>query len=52
MDVDRNENTLGRLGLPEEVTSLVVFPAGTESSFCNGAEYAVDGGMTAGSAFG
>ncbi|WP_063037959.1 SDR family oxidoreductase [Nocardia pseudovaccinii] len=52
VDVDRNENTLARLGLPEEVTSLVVFLASTESSFCNGAEYVIDGGMTAGSTFG
>ncbi|WP_433755609.1 glucose 1-dehydrogenase [Nocardia sp. CA-135398] len=50
--VDRAENTLARLGLPEEVTSLVVFLASTESSYCNGAEYVVDGGMTAGSTFG
>ncbi|MFE9328107.1 SDR family oxidoreductase [Nocardia sp. NPDC052278] len=50
--VDRAENTLARLGLPAEVTSLVVFLASTESSYCNGAEYVVDGGMTAGSTFG
>lgn len=50
--VDRDGNTLARLGLPEEVTSLVVFLASAESSYCNGAEYVVDGGMTAGSTFG
>ncbi|WP_433634925.1 SDR family oxidoreductase [Nocardia sp. CA-120079] len=50
--VDRDANTLARLGLPEEVTSVVVFLASTESSYCNGGEYVVDGGMTAGSTFG
>lgn len=48
--LDRGANTLARLGLPEEVTPLVVFLASTESSYCNGAEYVVDGGMTAGRA--
>lgn len=48
--LDRGANTLKRLGLPEEVTSLVVYLASTESSYCNGAEYVVDGGMTAGRA--
>ncbi|MTE13730.1 SDR family oxidoreductase [Nocardia aurantiaca] len=48
--LDRGENTLTRLGLPEEVTPLVVFLASHESSYCNGGEYVVDGGMTAGRA--
>ncbi|WP_067805309.1 SDR family oxidoreductase [Nocardia beijingensis] len=52
LDVDRAENTRARLGLPEEVSSLVVFLASTESSYCNGAEFVVDGGMTAGAAVG
>ncbi|MEU8895880.1 SDR family oxidoreductase [Nocardia sp. NPDC048505] len=49
-EVDRGSNPLARLGLPEEVTPLVVFLASTESSYCNGAEYVVDGGMTSGRA--
>ncbi|MFE7723504.1 SDR family oxidoreductase [Nocardia rhizosphaerihabitans] len=49
--IDRGDNTLGRLGLPEEVTDLVVFLASGESSYCTGAEFVVDGGMTAGSTF-
>ncbi|WP_405138214.1 glucose 1-dehydrogenase [Nocardia sp. NBC_01388] len=48
--VDRASNPLARLGVPEEVTPLVVFLASEESSYCNGAEYIVDGGMTAGRA--
>lgn len=48
--LDRGANTLARLGLPEEVTPLVVFLASEESSYCNGAEFVVDGGMTAGRA--
>lgn len=50
--VDREADTLKRLGAPEEVTSLVVFLASSESSYCSGAEFVVDGGMTAGSTFG
>ncbi|WP_444980102.1 SDR family oxidoreductase [Nocardia amikacinitolerans] len=49
--IDRGDNTLRRLGLPEEVTELVVFLAAEESSYCTGAEFVVDGGMTAGSTF-
>ncbi|MFF0487648.1 SDR family oxidoreductase [Nocardia sp. NPDC003482] len=45
---DRDADPRARLGLPEEVSSLVVFLASTESSYCTGAEYLVDGGMTAG----
>ncbi|WP_024804025.1 SDR family oxidoreductase [Nocardia sp. BMG51109] len=47
--IDRAENTLTRLGEPEEVTPLVVYLASEESSYCTGGEYVVDGGMTAGS---
>ncbi|MFE6857717.1 SDR family oxidoreductase [Nocardia sp. NPDC057668] len=48
--VDRAANPLARLGSPAEVTSMVVFLASEESSYCNGAEFVVDGGMTAGRA--
>ncbi|MBB5917562.1 3alpha(or 20beta)-hydroxysteroid dehydrogenase [Nocardia transvalensis] len=47
--IDRNENTLERLGTPEEVSGMVVYLASTESSYCTGAEFLVDGGMTTGS---
>ena len=50
--VDRGENVRARLGLPAEVSDLVVFLASTESSYCTGAEFVVDGGMTAGSVVG
>jgi 3alpha(or 20beta)-hydroxysteroid dehydrogenase len=39
---------LGRPGKPEEVATFVVFLASDESSFSTGAEFVVDGGMTAG----
>jgi 3alpha(or 20beta)-hydroxysteroid dehydrogenase len=39
---------LGRMAQPEEVSSLVLFLASDESSFVSGAEYVIDGAMTAG----
>ncbi|MFF0634667.1 SDR family oxidoreductase [Nocardia sp. NPDC004151] len=45
---DRAANPLARLGTPQEVTDVVVFLASQESSYCNAAEFVVDGGMTAG----
>lgn len=52
VEVDRGANVRARLGLPAEVSDLVVFLASTESSYCTGAEFVVDGGMTAGSVVG
>ena len=43
---------LGRAGTVEEVAGLVVFLASDESSYINGAEIAVDGGVTATHGFG
>ena len=40
-----------RAGTPEEVADLMVFLASDESSYCTGAEFVIDGGMTAGSTF-
>lgn len=34
----------GRLGTPDEVARLVVFLASDDASYCNGAEFTVDGG--------
>jgi NAD(P)-dependent dehydrogenase (short-subunit alcohol dehydrogenase family) len=36
---------LGRVGTPEEVAKAVLFLASPDSSFVNGAELFVDGGM-------
>jgi 3alpha(or 20beta)-hydroxysteroid dehydrogenase len=36
-----------RIGRPEEVAALMVFLASDESSYCTGAEFVIDGGMTA-----
>src|SRR5947208_818707 len=37
---------VGRVGQPEEVASLAVFLASDESSYCNGAEFLIDGGCS------
>ena len=39
---------LPRIGTPEEIASLMVFLASDESSYCTGADFVIDGGMTAG----
>ena len=38
----------GRIGVPEDVTNLVLFLASDESSYCTGTEFVIDGGMQAG----
>jgi 3alpha(or 20beta)-hydroxysteroid dehydrogenase len=40
-----------RFASPQEVSNLVLFLAGDESSYCTGSEFVVDGGMTAGAGF-
>ncbi|HFK4647139.1 TPA: SDR family NAD(P)-dependent oxidoreductase [Serratia marcescens] len=41
-------STLNRFALPEEIAGLVVFLVSDESSYCSGAEFVADGGLTAG----
>ena len=38
---------LGRMAEPEEITSMILYLASDEASFCTGAEFVVDGGATA-----
>ena len=38
---------LGRLGTPEEVADLCIYLLSDESRFVTGAEFVIDGGMTA-----
>jgi NAD(P)-dependent dehydrogenase (short-subunit alcohol dehydrogenase family) len=44
------EVPLRRMGTPEDVSNLAVYLLGDESAYVTGAEFAVDGGLTAGTA--
>ena len=39
---------IGRIGEPEEVAELIAFLCSSKASFCTGADYKIDGGLTAG----
>ena len=41
-------NPLGRIGDPIEVSNLVLYLASDESSYSTGTEFVIDGGQTAG----
>jgi len=43
---------LKRMGEPEEVANVVAFLAGDDASYCTGAEFVVDGGVTASTGWG
>ena len=44
----RKHVAMERTGRPEELSSLVVYLASDEASFCTGAEFICDGGESAG----
>ncbi len=43
---DHAQHPVGRVGVPEDIASLVAWLVGPESGFVTGAEFVVDGGMT------
>jgi NAD(P)-dependent dehydrogenase (short-subunit alcohol dehydrogenase family) len=43
---DHAQHPVGRVGVPEDVASLVAWLVGPESGFVTGAEFVADGGMT------
>jgi 3alpha(or 20beta)-hydroxysteroid dehydrogenase len=52
MEFGASKIPLGRVGYPEDVAPLYVFLASDESAYINGAEIAIDGGVTSTHAFG
>ncbi len=48
LNPDRKQVALRRVGRSDELSSLIVFLASDESSYCTGAEFVADGGETAG----
>jgi 3alpha(or 20beta)-hydroxysteroid dehydrogenase len=42
------QTPLGRIARPEEVSELILFLASDASSYCSGAEFVIDGALTAG----
>jgi NAD(P)-dependent dehydrogenase (short-subunit alcohol dehydrogenase family) len=38
---------MGRIGEPVEIAQLALYLASNESSYCTGAEFTADGGLTA-----
>lgn len=51
VDIDAmvaSQNPLGRIGTVEDISELVVYLASDAAAYCTGAEFVIDGGMTAG----
>jgi 3alpha(or 20beta)-hydroxysteroid dehydrogenase len=46
-----SKQPIARVGQPEEIATVIAFLASDEASYCTGAEFVVDGGLTAGPLF-
>lgn len=45
-EADHAQHLVGRVGMPEDVVSAVMYLTGDESSFITGSNFVIDGGMT------
>ncbi len=45
-EADRMQHTVGRVGTPEDIASMVLYLCGDEAGFITGQNFTVDGGMT------
>ncbi|MCP4400977.1 MAG: SDR family oxidoreductase [bacterium] len=45
-ELDLRQHPVGRVGIPDDITSLTAFWLSEEAGFISGQNFAVDGGMT------
>ena len=45
-EIDHIQHPAGRVGRPQDITSLISYLASVETDFITGSEFVIDGGMT------